>query len=164
MELIETIELGSSAASIEFTSIPQDGTDLLLVTSVRSTYAADEDYLTIEPNGSVTNFTGRRLEGYGSGVQTNSFAQEYYGFCPGANTTSNTFSNDAIYIPNYASVASAKQFSADSVSENNATRAWQVIAALNKSDAGAITSITVGLLVGNLVAGSTASLYKITKA
>jgi hypothetical protein len=31
MELIETVELASAASSIEFTSIPQDGVDLLVL-------------------------------------------------------------------------------------------------------------------------------------
>jgi len=67
MQLIETKTLLSAAASIEFTSIPQDGTDLLLLVSTRADGAGDAF---IRPNGSTSGLSARRLRGNGSTVAT----------------------------------------------------------------------------------------------
>jgi hypothetical protein len=163
MTLIESKTLGTAAASIEFTSIPQDGTDLVVLISGRSTNAARDDLTRISLNGSSSNFTSRFL--YGDGTSPLSTTEtNYANQVSGATSTANTFGNGSIYIPNYTST-NAKSYSADSVSENNATFAIQsLIAGLwNPSPNVAITSLSIAAGNGNLVAGSTISLYKITK-
>jgi hypothetical protein len=162
MTLIETKTLGADAASIEFTSIPQDGTDLLVLYSGRTNRNTNSDAVRIAFNGSTAGFTARELFGNGatvaSGTDTNAG-----GGVTGATSTANTFGNTQIYIPNYTG-STNKSFSIDHVTENNGTTAIQDIIAVLWSNTAAITSITFTLFVGpNYLAGTTFSLYKITK-
>ena len=159
MTLIETKTLGTAASAIEFTSIPQDGTDLLLVASIR---AVDEQLVSVfNLNGSTTGFTSRYLMGNGSSVESSTFTR-FWAAIPYGSFTSNTFGNAQMYIPNYAG-STNKSVSADSVSENNATTSYQQISAHLWSNTAAITSVAISANAGNLAAGSTISLYKITK-
>lgn len=161
MKLIETKTLGTAAASIEFTSIPQDATDLCLLLSTRTT--GTNNTLIIQFNGSSSNYSVRRLDGYGSGAPAStSNTNPYLSFTNLSTYTANTFANCNLYIPNYTSSA-AKVISSDNVTENNATAAEAIILAGLWNDTAAISSILIDPLDGNLVAGSTASLYKITK-
>ena len=164
MKLIETKTLGTAAASIEFTSIPQTFTDLMAVYSLR--LDVDSATLNIRFNGDTgNNFAVRRLFGDGSTAtsdssSTSSLATTANGFSA---ATANTFANSSIYIPNYTATT-AKSVSIDAVSENNATLSFQAIHAGVWSDTAAITSILFTRLAGgNLVSGSTISLYGITK-
>jgi hypothetical protein len=162
MTLIETKTLASAAASIEFTSIPQDGTDLVVLVSGRSARALVIDGVGVYFNGSTTGYTGRRLFGSGSSVGSDT---TYLGmpWMTAANATSNTFGNAAIYIPNYTG-STNKSFSIDGVGENNATDTYQGIGAGLWSNTAAITSLAItGETSTNLQIGTTISLYKITK-
>jgi hypothetical protein len=160
MTLIETKTLGTAAASIEFTSIPQDGTDLLFLFSLRST--ADVDFVVLAMNASTANFTQRYLAGTGSNAfgltQTNALTA----ITNPSTTTANTFSNASFYIPNYAG-STNKSFSLDVIFENNATLGRQQIHAGLWSDTAAITSVSFTVGSSTFVTGSTISLYKITK-
>ena len=167
MKLIESKTLGTAAASIEFTSIPQDGTDLVLVFSSRMDLADNFANTFFRFNGDTgSNYSMLLLFGLGSGSPGSVFESNTsmrFVYSSGANSTSNTFSNGQIYIPNYTG-ATAKSVSMDSVSENNATAAIQALAAGRYSGTSAITSLTFLAQPGsNLVAGTMASLYKITK-
>jgi hypothetical protein len=154
MTLIATTTLGTAAATIEFTSIPQDGTDLLLVVSARtSTTATDAN---MQFNNSDGSF--RRLLGNGSGAASDTSAGMIF-FIGNSSQTASTFGNAEIYIPNYAG-STNKSVSLSSVSENNATTAYQGISAALWSNTAAITSIK---LLASFIANSTVSLYKITK-
>ena len=161
MQLIETKTLGAAAASIEFTSIPQDGTDLYAVISTRSTISGVGDVIYVRPNGSSANLLGRRLQGNGSAASSGTSSDVDF-VINASSATSNTFGNASLYIPNYAG-STNKSMSSDSVNENNATESYQRIHAGVWSDTAAITSLGFTILSGNLVAGSTISLYKITK-
>ena len=160
MTLIETKTLGSAQASIEFTSIPQDGTDLLVLGSARNTATTAETIL-FSFNSSTSNFTARFLQGNGASASSSTLAR-FAANTVGGTETSNTFSNFQIYIPNYAG-ATNKSYSTDTVTENNATTAFQTIIAGLWSNTSAITSITLTSGSGNLAIGTTISLYKITK-
>lgn len=165
-QLIETKTLGTAAASIEFINIPQDGTDLLMTLAIREDAGG---FLggggRVYFNDSTTNYSGRRLYGNGSSAFSNSTTNAglYGSFENGSISTANTFSNTSIYIPNYT-VATNKSWSVDTVVETNGTEAYQGIAANLWSNTAAITKITYSSAdVANLAAGSTISLYKITK-
>jgi hypothetical protein len=163
MKLIESKTLGTAAASIEFTSIPQDGTDLVVLVSSRSNGAFTSSEIDIAFNGSSSNFTSRYL--YGSGSAAGGATDTtLVGISSAASNTADTFGNATIYIANYTG-STNKSISTDSVGESNATAAYQAIAATLWSQTAAITSLTLQLDNGvrNFVAGSTASLYKITK-
>jgi hypothetical protein len=163
MQLIETKTLGTAAASIEFTSIPQDGTDLFLLISGRGSNAEVTSYVEVSFNGSTSSFTQRSLGGTGSTANSFTIPARFLGETVGNGATSNTFGNLRVYIPNYSG-STNKSFSTDGVGENNATTAQQNLTAGLWSNTAAITSVTVSALSGaNLLTGSTISLYKITK-
>ena len=158
MQLIQTISLTGSQSSIEFSSIPQTYTDLVLVVSVITAQTnPDLAWLRLAFNGSNSNFSNRKLYGDGSGVGSDTsadFMPQGFNGNPG---------NGLIYIPNYTS-SNNKSFSIDSVQEANATKAYQMLLAGLWSNTSAITSIAFNNPYGNLNAGSSASLYGITKA
>lgn len=162
MQAIETIELTTSESSIIFDDIPATFTDLLVVTSLRSDRVAATENLVFRLNGDATNQNTRLLRGDGSSASSFTNTSPIIGILPTANSTSNTFDSSSIYVSNYAS-SSAKSFSAETVSENNATTAYQHIVAGLYDDTDAVTSITLTTSNGsNFVQYSSATLYGIT--
>jgi len=165
MKLIATQTLATAAASIEFTSIPQTFTDLVILFSFRdtgtnSTARAFQTALTL--NGSTTGFSARGLGGQGSSTFSFSDTPRFGGWHPDAAATSNTFSNTMLYIPNYTG-STNKSYSIDNVIENNETLSYQGIIAGLWSNIAAITSVGLPTTGTNLAIGSTASLYGILK-
>jgi hypothetical protein len=165
MQLIETKTVGTAVASVEFTSIPQTYTDLLVLLSLRTNNEPDSNgygLAQVAFNGLTTNRSNRRLLGSGSFV--GSFASGDVTLLVSGNTnTANTFGNANIYITNYAS-AVAKSISIDSVAENNGTTAWLAIVAGLYNSTAALTSISFTALSSGLFeANSSISLYGITK-
>lgn len=165
--VIEHKELASNQVSIDFTNIPQDGTDLALLCSLRSDSSSGLGNIGIglTINGVSTNRTGRWLYGGGTLAGSTTFTGVQIGaVLPTSTSTSNTFSNGLIYFPNYAGNTN-KSFSVDNVAENNNATAYEfgVSAGLWSSTA-PITSLSVREgSVGNLVIYSSVTLYKITK-
>jgi hypothetical protein len=166
MKLVESKTLGTAAAFIEFTSIPDTFTDLVAFVSSRSTRTAfPQDNLLLRINGDTgSNYSVRLLYGNGSSAasfsDTKSELELYQTSSDGG--TSNTFGNHSVYFPNYTS-AVAKSISIDGVNERNATEAYQQIIAGLWSGTATISSIRFYVANGNLVAGSTISLYGILK-
>jgi hypothetical protein len=161
MKLIETKTLGTAAASIEFTSIPQDFDDLALLFSGRSTGSVTMTGWKVTINGSSSiSFT--HLLGTGSAATVSAGTDGYMGNLPGNLATSNTFGNVQLYFPNYRA-STNKSFSLDNVAENNATLANQFIGAGLWSSTAAITSLAAYVTSNNIAIGSTISLYGITK-
>ena len=130
---VSSVTLGSGG------TIPQTYTDLVIKFSLRSSNTSAEGVY-ISFNGSTTSFTDKYLEGSGSGASSGSLAR-YVGCENYSTTTSNTFNNGEIYIPNYTS-SNYKSFSVDNVEENNATAAFATFNAGLWSNTAAITSIT----------------------
>jgi hypothetical protein len=164
MQLIESKTLGTAAASIEFTSIPQDFTDLVFLVSGRSSRGVEvDDNIRLTLNGSTSNFSSRFLFGTGSSVSS-STETNYAGQITASVATGSTFGSVLIYLPNYTSTV-AKSYSVDAVTENNATGARQVLIAglWNPASNVAITSASIAAGNGNLEAGSTISLYGVLK-
>jgi hypothetical protein len=141
--LIATSTVGSGGAStIEFSSIPQTFTDLLVVASARTNRATVvPDILQIRFNGLTTDVSYRHLYGDGSTVtsETNSIGNAGNATASGA--TASVFSSHSIYIPNYAG-STNKAFFVDSVTENNANQSFQELIAGLWSNVAAITSLT----------------------
>jgi len=164
--LVSTVTVGAGGATfIDFTSIPQTGTDLLVVLSMRDvgTSFAGFPPLSIKINDYFTTYLFRRLEGTGNSVSSSSGnGRSAYGRIPDATTTSNTFGNTSLYFPNYTS-STFKSLSADSVSENNATAGSQQISAGLIQETNPITALQLQAWDG-IAQHSTASLYIITKA
>ena len=170
MTVIEHIELGTAAASITFSSIPDTYTDLKILYSARTT--TGQAGLLYRLNGVTSGYSNRHLEGNGSSAS--SFVRTTESSTNAGGTwgrlvsngqdaafTANTFSNVEIYIPNYTSTAN-KSISVDSVSENNATTAFSAIVAGSFTSSTAITSIAFALIQGDHAIGTSITLYGIT--
>ena len=163
--LIETVTVGAGgAASIEFTDIPQDGSDLVLVWSVRTVDNITQSIMRLVLNGDTgSNYAWVRLWGTGSTVSSSSGAAQttiLNGYAVGDDATANTFGNSSVYISNYSS-SGTKSVSNESVTENNASTAYQFLGAGSYSG-GAVTSLLIRENSStNLAQYSTASLYKI---
>lgn len=152
-ELIEHKVLDADAASITFNNIPQIYEDLLVVVSAR--HAGTDDELRIYPNGSSSNLAHKLLRGSGSNV-TSAAINRFYATTNGY--TANTFANGQCYIHNYTA-SRTKSFSLDSVTENNATTAYQSMQITTWSDTTPISSLVIQPAIGNLSQHTSATLY-----
>lgn len=162
MTLIETKTLGTAAAAIEFTSIPQTHTDLVLLISSRPASGAIGVILAAL-NGSSANFTSRQIEGNGSSPNSGTSTTGRVGVVGDSGDTANTFASSKVYITNYTA-STAKVISADAVNETNGTTAYQILYSTLWNNTAAITSISLTSTSGaNFAVGSTVSLYGITK-
>lgn len=166
-KLISSVTVGAGgAANIEFTSIPQTYTDLVLKLSLRQTGTATGYQFALRFNGSSSGYSRKLLYGDASSVASSGGSSETYvriGFTESNSYTANTFTNTELYIPNYTS-SNQKSFSSDSVTENNATESYLSIHSNLWSGTSAITSILVQELSGsstNFAQYSTAYLYGI---
>ena len=166
MKLIQTQTLTSAQPNITFSAIPQNFTDLYVLTSIRSTRPGpdNEDSVFVEFNGVTTGYTSRNLRGDGSSATSQSGSTALVLLNQNSNnTTANSFSNASIYIPNYAG-STNKSGSIDSVMEWNNIGAFQNIIAFLWSNTDAITSIKFRPNVGpNFAIGTMISLYGVTK-
>jgi hypothetical protein len=163
MTLIETKTLGSGSASIEFTSIPQNATDLVLLFSGRRDQDSVE--VRIQFNGDTgSNYTTRRLFGGGGAAASDNSSTTFLPFygVVNSNATSNVFSNGQFYISNYTG-STTKTVSADTVTENNGIEAYTQITAGLWNNTAAITSILLIASSGSFTTNTSASLYKVTK-
>jgi hypothetical protein len=162
MTLISTSVVGSGgAASINFTSIPQTGTDLLVVVSIRADSGGIDAAPFVKFNNDATGYSGRTILGNG----TSRFSETKTNFTmvqAGSTSTANTFGSGQIYIPNYAGSVN-KSFSMETLGENNGTEAWMEMRAGLWSNTAAITSLSIYRADYNILQYSTASLYTILK-
>ena len=167
--LIASNTLSSSAASVTFSAIPNTFTDLVVRTSVRTTYnsAAGDYYAWIRFNNNTSliytnTYMYGRAGSTASGRETETkFFDDPYTITS-AGSTANTFANNELYIPNYAN-SFAKPVSYDIATENNSTSIGiRANAAGLFNDTTPITSITF-LMPSTLeyAAGSSFFLYGI---
>jgi hypothetical protein len=175
--LIASSTVGSGgAASISFSSIPATYTDLVLLTSVRSSTTGSggtgyQERLNIYLNGTTANYSERWIQAEG-GTTVNSGTSYFNSSGPSglagtavpSDWTANTFNNNQIYIPNYTS-SNNKSFSVDGVAENNGSFGSLMLNAGLWSNTAAITSISISLRnTPNMVQYSTAYLYGVKNA
>jgi hypothetical protein len=118
-QLIEAKTLTTTSSSVTFTSIPQTYTDLLVKLSVKQDGA--NAGLFLRPNSSTTNLSHRKTYADSVSVSGDSGSIIFI-FCNGNWSTSNTFTNTDVYIPNYTS-SNQKSVSIDSVATSNTTSA-----------------------------------------
>jgi len=168
-ELIASSTVGAGgAASIDFTSIPSTYTDLAIYVSGRTTSNAGQNWAPIRGtfNGSSSSWSYRGLYGDGSSASSgNSGSSSEFGDVSSSLTTSNTFGNLFIYIPNCNS-STNKSVSVDFISETNATTALSGLIANLWSNTAAITSIGLPMnaAYGLWAQYSTAYLYGVKNA
>ena len=147
--LIEAKTLGSSAASVTFSSIPGTYTDLKLVGSTRTTRnVGSTSQIYLQVNSITTSvYSFKQVSGTGSATDWNQGSSvaptaATIGQTSQSTDTASTFGNFEFYIPNYAG-SNNKSLSADSVQENNATAAYASLTAWLMANTAAITSLTL---------------------
>lgn len=166
--LIASNVLGSSAASVTFSAIPQTFTDLVLRVSARHQTTTDSSLLILFNSSTTSDYSYTEL---GGSQGTTSYSVRTAGgtlfSIIGMNnptTAANTFSSVEIYIPNYTSSTNKPVYSF-SVTENNATGggsdAFILATSLLRSNTSTISSIT---LTQNFATGCSFYLYGIKNA
>lgn len=169
MKKIQSVTVGSGgAANIEFTSIPNTFDDLLIKHNLRSNQAQIYDYVGVRFNGSTASiYSIRNLRGNGATVISQTLTNQTrfdFEMTNGNNATASAFGSGELYIPNYAG-STNKSVSSESVSETNATTAYQAMDAGIWASTAAITSILVYPTGGTLWNQySSATLYGIRKS
>jgi hypothetical protein len=169
MELISSETVGILGAStVTFSSIPGTFTDLCIKVSSRTNRIDVQDSLKLTFNGNTSSYSARGLGGNASSAYSftngGSASIEDVLITCGSTSTSSTFGNGEIYIPNYAG-STFKSVSSDSVSENNANAANRQIYAALWSNTAAITSLTLAPTNGtSILQYSTFYLYGVKNA
>ena len=165
--LISSNVLGSTTASVTFSSIPSTYTDLILRCSARdnSTLSTQASFVDVQINSSTTNYSVTRLYTDGSTVTSTrpSYTKIKLFGETGGSFTANTFGSSELYIPSYT-VAQNKPMSGIGVAEQNAATTTYIIGATAQlwSDTSAITSLTLTPDDGTaFVSGSSFYLYGI---
>ena len=165
-ELIASNTVGSGGtASVTFSSISGSYTDILLKVSARSDTANIANGMFIQINSITSGYSAKNLYGDGAAASSNSnpysiTAKLWAGSTNANSSTSNTFGNAEIYIPNYSG-SNYKSASVDGVIENNATTGYQNLAASLLSNTAVISSLTLTLDSGNFMQYSSFYLYGI---
>ena len=165
--LISSQVLGSSAASVTFSSIPSTYNDLKLVVSARGDTAAATGLIRMYLNNdSGTNYSFTYILGNSSaasGTRYSSITTNNSISYDEATSTTSTFGSSEIYIPNYNSTSS-KPFFNINVTENNSSAAdsadIKAVASLYSGTSG-ISSIMLSPAANNFVANSSFYLYGI---
>jgi len=169
--LIASSTVGSGGASnINFTSIPNTYTDLLIYYSGRTNNNFNQDWLQIKFNNNSSSYSSKQLIGTGSSVASyNDLLGGGAGFAGtmvGATATASIFGNGYIYIPNYVS-SNNKSWSVDSVNEINAVGSETItnLSAGLWANTTAINQITLASNSSSTIQQhSTAYLYGIIKS
>jgi len=178
-KLIQTVTVGAGGAStVEFSSIPQTYTDLILLGSVRSTSATSNtgeyDPIVYRFNATTSGYTTKNLEGSGSSVLSASQTTATgsgggtYGRISnsGINNSlsgASMFSSFNWYIPNYSG-STNKLWSFEYCEERNAVASFSEFIAGAWTNTAAISTVTLGLVIGNYAQYSSVSLYGILKS
>lgn len=167
-QLLQSITLNSTAASVTFLNISQIYTDLKIIVSARSDRSAVEDSLKFRFNGdSGSNYTSRLLYGNGSvavsQTETSATYGTHYAIFSAATATANTFGTAEITVPSYTGAAT-KTISIFGASESNTGAGPSVGMSANLwNSTAAINSVTLFPYYGSWVTGSTFYLYGITQ-
>lgn len=163
-QAIASITVGAAGANnLTFSSIPQTFTDLVVKISGRTLAGGVADALGMYINGVQSNRVRISLTGNGAGASSDTSTYRDIGASNAQGTTTNTFSNAEVYLPNYRSSTAYKSFSVDSVYENNATTAGVTFIAGLWSSTAPITSLMFDSASAgvNFVQYSTFTLYGI---
>jgi hypothetical protein len=160
---LANLTLGSSAASVTFSSIPATYRDLIVVLNIRSTHSGDEDYALMRFNGDTgSNYSYVFMNGSGaaatSGTASSSTFINDSNFAANS-ATANVFTPAVINIQDYSATDKHKT----TISRSNSTTAsGQVSATAGRwANTAAITSVAFTCFQSgaSYASGSTFSLY-----
>ena len=165
MELIETVTVSSGGqASITFSPIAANWTDLYIVVSGKSTYTSSpRDAIKLQFNGVTSGYSYKFLEGTGSATNSLGASSQAQILITHALSTNfsglgNLFGSASIYISNYLS-SNSKSVSSDQTALRNSTDAHSAIQASLSTVTSPITSIYLSPENGSFTEHSTVSLY-----
>jgi hypothetical protein len=153
---IQTVTVGSGgAATIGFTAIPQNYSDLLIKFSGRNVNNAFT--FSVQINGTTVTNT-KRLYATGSG----SYASDTYNgnYTDYSSALASTFGNADLYFFSYSG-STHKRFLVDAVSEDAYTSAYMNFSSNVLASTTAVTSITLVPESGNFAEYSSATIYGI---
>jgi hypothetical protein len=153
---IATQTLGSAAASVTFSSIPQGYTDLILVCSAKNSSASAGRGLRLELNAdSGSNYSSTYMSGDGSSATSSRYTSTTY--LDTVMTISETdFSPSICNLQNYSNATTNKTVLIRGGSNINV----RATVGLWRSTS-AITSVKISMSADNFVTGSTFSIYGI---
>lgn len=165
-EPIASTTLTTATASVTFSSIPSNFTDLVLVCQIRNTAAGTQTYPWIRFNGDTgSNYSFTRMHGNeaNQAVSGRASNQSRFDFCeaPGAGSTSNYFAPIVLQVQNYANTITHKTTLVRFQNQGGAIQVGALVG-LWRSTA-AITSILVNGDT-NLESGTTLTIYGIRAA
>ena len=161
-EKIATTTLGSAQATVEFTSITQSYTDLVIVTNSGNSSGADHAFFMQVGNGSYdtgSNYSSTYMFGNGSSVVSGRESNQTRAL--NMRTGGTLIGNGFVHCMNYSNTTTYKTFlskadNADTYGVNNEVGLWRNTAA--------ITSIVIANRNYNFSSGSTFTLYGIKSA
>lgn len=163
-KLIASNTLSSDAISLNFSSIPQTYTDLVLYMSTRNVTAVEE-WLQVGFNDSTSNYSDRLLWNDENVLRTVSTgdAPPFAGSLAQSGSASNTWSNNCVYIYNYtASVGKSYLGMSAQANTSNVKQYWGFHNS-RWADTSAITKINIKTrqTAAAISSGSTFYLYGI---
>jgi hypothetical protein len=161
---IQTYTLTGTTASVTFSNIPQNYTDLKIVASARTARADNGDYVLLSFNGAEAN-SAKGLWGYGTAVVSDSTTNNGL-IVPGNTAMASTFGNLEVHCPNYTS-STNKSISIDASAEDNASasngnKISVFLWSSGSASTSAVTSITLAGRFASFLSGSTFTLYGIS--
>lgn len=158
LELVSTVIVGSGgASSIQFTSIPQSGNDLILLVSLRQSDTSNMYSGSITVNGS-TPVAAAYLSSVFSSVGSGTGSSNFTAFTNPSTTLTNTFSNGELLFLNYSKIQAKTAITRSVFETNSASNGGQIINSGVYSSTAAITSIAINGR-NTFLEHSTASLY-----
>ena len=159
MDLLYGTTLTVDQASIATGTLATGYRDLLIFITGRSDRAAIKDDLVIGFNGDSTgsNYEGRfKTTGDAS---SDADSLRFVGFVPAANASASRFSSTTIYVPSHENSAVYKTFFGQSGVIGSTTDRRQLQFYNMWLNASAITSVVINASVGDLLTGTSVSVY-----
>jgi hypothetical protein len=153
---IATQTLGSSAASVTFSSISGSYTDLIIVNS--GTSSANGSFRLQFNGDTATNYSTTYLFGDGTSATSGRFSNQVAIFAMGRAGTSQ--GNGIIQVMNYSNTTTNKTV----IGRGNLASQMAIVAVGLWRNTAAITSIVITPESGTIDAGSTFTLYGIAAA
>jgi hypothetical protein len=169
--LIASTTVTTPVAVISFTSIPQTYTDLMIVTSTRTTdttssnYASDVLVNFNSSNSGYQNYFSRNLTSTLNAFTSTPATSANGLLGSGRNATANTFAPSTMYIPNYTTALNKNFYSNAAIESNNASYdSANVSVGGTWNNSAAITRIDCTEGYGGYATKSMINLYGIIKS
>jgi hypothetical protein len=157
----------SDFQNIQFTNIPQNYQDLMIVMNHRgqASLTYTQDFIFLNSDGNQANYSNTQLLGNGSSASSTRVSRSggAYGVAtqaPAASATAGVYGSSIVHILNYANTSTLKTTIHRDALDLNGSGYTYLIATLYNSTA-AITSLYFQSGSGNFKAGSTLALYGI---